>query len=376
MNDIAVRVIIEIVTVVTMTAAMLWLLLLPAAHRFGLLDHPMGRKDHAAPTPATGGLAIFLGILLTCGIFRDWTLQSLYFVTAASLLVLIGMLDDLRDLRWWIRVLAQCVAVLVMVYGGLRVEHVGQIVGMQTTGLGPLSVPFTIFATVGVINAINMSDGVDGLAGGIVLAALCMLGSAALYSGNFVLAEKLVIFAGAVAGFLVLNMRFPWQPRARVFMGNAGSALLGFVIAWASFRLTQNVRHPVTPVLAPWLVATPLIDCVALIWRRLARGQSPFRADREHMHHLMLDAGFTPTRLTMTLIATNLMLGLVASIALIKGVPQPVLVLAFMALLLGYFWLTFRRQRAVAAFAILNGLLTDMRRSPRGPAVLSVGDED
>jgi UDP-GlcNAc:undecaprenyl-phosphate GlcNAc-1-phosphate transferase len=188
-----------------------------------------------------------------------------------------------------------------------------------------------------------------------------MLWSASVYCGNAGLAEQLLIAAGAVSGFLLMNMRFPWQPRARVFMGNAGSAFLGFIIAWASFRLTQNVWHPVTPILAPWLLATPLIDCVTLIARRLMRRQSPFRADREHMHHLMLDAGFTPTQLTVVLTSINLLLGLGAAIALKLKVPQPFLVLAFIALCVWYFWLTARRERAVAAFARLGRLLVRLR---------------
>ena len=347
-----------------MTYAMLWLLE-PMARRFGLLDHPQGRKDHWAPTPFTGGMAMMLGIVLTSAMFNQWTPQFTYFMAAAALLVLIGVLDDLYDIRWWIRIIAQSAAVMLMVYGGgLRVEHIGQIIGIKSTGLGDWSLPITMIATIGVINAVNMIDGVDGLAGGITLATLSMLEAAALRSGNAVLTERLLIFSGAVVGFLLMNMRLPWQSRARVFMGNAGSALLGFIIAWASFSLTQVRGHPVTPVLAPWLIATPLIDCVTLIMRRLLRGQSPFRADREHMHHLMLDAGFTPAQLTTTLMVTNLSLGLLAAIALIAKVPQAILVLAFVGLCLGYFWLTLRRERGVAAFALLNRCLTRMHLIP------------
>ena len=357
----------EVLLSATISLALQWLLL-PVARGFGLLDHPAGRKDHGGPTPVTGGLAIAGAIFVVMALFTNLATDMVAFMVAAGLLLLIGMLDDLRDLRWWVRVVAQCAAVLVMIYGGgVRVEHVGDIFGMHSIGLGALSVPFTMFATVGVINAINMSDGVDGLGGGVVLAALCMLGAASVHSGNMALAERALIFAGAVAGFLVLNMRFPWQPQARVFLGNAGSTFLGFTIAWMSFRLTQNQWHPVTPVLAPWLIATPLIDCVTLIARRLLRSQSPFRADRDHMHHLMLDAGFTPTQLTMALTAINLLLGLCAAIALKLKVPQPLLVLGFVALCLWYFWLVARRERAVATFASLERLLTWLRLKP--PAI-------
>ena len=124
-----------------------------------------------------------------------------------------------------------------------------------------------------------------------------------------------------------------------------------------SFRLTQNDNHPVTPILAPWLVATPLIDCVSLIGRRLLRGQSPFRADREHMHHLMLDAGFTPNQLALTLMAINLALGASAAVALRLHVQQWVLVAVFVGLCFGYFALTLRREHAVAALKKLHRLL-------------------
>ena len=358
------RAIVEFGLSALISVVLLWVLH-PVARRFGLLDHPSGRKDHAVPTANIGGLAMAGAIFVVMGWFTALSSASLAFMLAAGLLVLIGALDDRYDLRWWMRMLAQCVAVLVMIYGGgLQVEHVGPLFGVQSTGLGVLSVPFTMFATVGVINAINMCDGVDGLAGSISLAALCMLDAAAIYSGNDVLAERLAVFAGAVLGFLLMNMRFPWQPRAKVFMGDAGSALLGFTIAWGSFRLTQNWSHPVTPILAPWLLATPLIDCVTLIARRLSRGQSPFRADREHMHHLMLDAGFTPAQLTLVLTSINLLLGLAAAIALKLKLPQPLMVLGFIALCLWYFWLTARRDRAVATFARLGRLLVWLRLKP------------
>lgn len=339
-------------------------LLQPAARRFGLLDYPAGRKDHAQPTPTTGGLAILIGIVLAMTLANHWTTFRIGFCAAGALLVIVGVLDDLYDLRWWLRILVQCLAVWIIYLSGVAAEHVGQMFGAKTTGLGAWQLPFTMFATAGVINAINMADGVDGLAGGIVLATFCMFDAAAVYSGNYTLAEQLAGFAGAVLGFWMLNMRFPWQPRARVFMGNAGSALLGFAIAWASFRLTQNGSHPVTPILAPWLVATPLMDCVVLIGRRLLHGQSPFRADRNHMHHLMLDAGFGPAQVSLTLIAINLLLGGAASVALKAKLPQPALVLIYVAMCFAYFWLTARRERAVAFFALLRRWLPASPRKP------------
>jgi len=370
-NSGVLRAALELIVAGGVTTASLWLLN-PVAHRFDLLDRPQGRKDHVAPTPYTGGLAMLIGIVVTFGFISRWGPLFCYFVAAATMLVIIGALDDIYDLRWWWRVTAQCAAVLLLSFSGVSIEHVGQIVGLHTTGMGSLAIPFTMFATVGVINAINMSDGVDGLAGGIVLASLCMLEAAAIYSGNFGLGERLLIFIGVVLGFLVMNMRHPWQPRAKVFMGNAGSALLGFTIAWVSFRLTQNPVHPVTPILAPWLVATPVIDCVVLMIRRVSQGHSPFSADRGHMHHLMLDAGFRPGEVTVLMVAVNLLFGLFAGVALLLKVPQLAMVILFTCICIAYFCLSWRRERAVAAFAGLRSMLLRVGFGPKSDRSQSV----
>jgi UDP-GlcNAc:undecaprenyl-phosphate GlcNAc-1-phosphate transferase len=370
MNNFSIDLLHGLVELLVAAAATYTLLRLlePLAIRFGLLDHPHGRKDHAASTPSIGGIAMFAGMLVAAVAMHDWTPHNRYFMAGAAILVVIGVLDDLRDIRWWIRIVAQCVAVWVMTLGGTTAQDIGRIVGMRSTGLGVLSMPFTIFVTVGLINAINMIDGVDGLAGSIMLASMCMLGSAAIYSGNFALFIWTAIFAGAIIGFLLMNMRFPWQARARVFMGNAGSALLGFAVAWTSIRLTQNPGHPVTPVLGPWLIATPVIDCLALIAHRLAHGRSPFYADRDHMHHLMLDAGFRPAQLVLTLVAINFLLGLMAAIGLLANVPLLGLVLVYVGICIGYFWLTLKRERAVAMFAVLGRFLNRLGLKHAGDA--------
>ena len=196
------------------------------------------------------------------------------------LLTVVGVLDDLHDLPWYVRVGMQAIAALLMVYvGGVKVEQLGELVGVHDTGLGFLSIPFTVFATVGLINAVNMIDGIDGLAGSLVLVALLMLCAAGRYAGDPQLAEHALILGGAVAGFLAMNMRMPWRPRAKVFLGNSGSAVLSFALAWFSFRLTQNPGHPVSPVLALWLVPVPVVDTLVLMGVRFLEGRSPFFAD-------------------------------------------------------------------------------------------------
>lgn len=336
-------------------AALLPWWLEPAARRLDLMDYPKGRKDHERPTPVTGGLAMAIASVLAYWAAPNPTPSIQAFCIAAVLLVAVGLWDDKHDLRWYWRVLAQVVAALVVIFwGGVRVEQLGPLFGLGQTSLGFLSVPFTVFATVGIINAMNMIDGADGLAGMLGLAALAMLCAASVYAGNLVLAERVAVLCGALAGFLLWNLRFPWRPRARVFMGNAGSGFLGLVIAWVAFRLTQNDGHPVNPVLALWLLPIPVMDTLVLIVRRLQEGRSPFAAGRDHIHHLMQDAGFGPTRAAFWLTVFSLACGLVVGQAMRLDVPNPLLLAAYIALCAGWYLLTRDRARAVAFFRRLR----------------------
>ena len=334
-------------------------LLDPLARKIGLLDYPGGRKDHAAPTPVTGGLAIALGTMIPALLLTNITPGLLGLGLAALVLIITGVIDDLKDLRWQYRILAQVAAALcIVVVGDVKVEAIGPVFGLGQMALGSLSIPFTVVATVGLINALNMADGLDGLAGSMALCALVMLIAGSIYSGNTDLTHGLTVMAGAVAGFLALNMRTPWRKRAYVFLGNSGSAYLGLVIAWAAFRLTQNPEHPVTPVLAPFLIAPPVIDCLVLIVKRLRQGRSPFAADRTHAHHLMLDGGFTPTGVVLTMVAVSCTLGLLAGMALLADVPIPLFAPAYLLITVAWLWLSIRAGRATRLFAAMRRLVT------------------
>lgn len=333
-------------------------LLIPLAFKLGLTDKPEGRKQHDVPTSMHGGLTILLVLVTTAAIFRDISSSSTWaFYLAGGLLMLIGVADDLRDLNWRWRIGAQVIAALGMIYiGGVSVQQLGDVFGVQDFGLGWAAVPVTVFVVVGVINALNMADGVDGLAGGQALVSLLLLGAFALYAGNFAAAERLLAVAGAVVGFLCWNLRRPGLARAEVFLGDAGSMLLGFIIAWTAVRLSQNPGHPVSPVLGPWTIALPLIDCVSLIIRRWRQGRSPFSADRDHLHHLLLDAGYSPTAIALGGMIVSLLMGILAAGALKLGVNPPVLVVLFFVLIALHYRLTSDRDKAVAFF----------RRFPRG----------
>jgi UDP-GlcNAc:undecaprenyl-phosphate GlcNAc-1-phosphate transferase len=252
------------------------------------------------------------------------------FLAAAAILVLVSVWDDWKELHHVPRFIAQIVAVLVMIYGaGVELRSVGDLLGWRPIGLSVLAVPMTVFAVVGVINAVNMIDGMDGLAGSTSLASFAWFGAAATLSGLAEQAGLAWVLCGGLAGFLVLNLRLPWQPRARVFLGDAGSTLLGFALAWLAIDLTQGPGRTMPPIAALWVVLLPLADCVSLMARRRARGQSPFHPDREHIHHFLLAHGFSVSGALAMLVAAGFLFGAVGVLGWRAGVPEPALFWVF-----------------------------------------------
>ncbi len=306
------------------------------APALGLLDHPCDRKHHADPVPLVGGLAVFAALciaFLALPAVRDqWPL-----LLAVAILVAVGVADDKHPLRPSVRFAAQIIACLVMIFvAGVELKSTGNLFGYGSIGLWVFSISVTVFAVVGVINAVNMIDGVDGLAGTLSLVALAWYGGMAHLSGFIGLMTVAIILCGALAGFLVFNLRFPWQQKVQVFLGDAGSTLLGFVLAWMAVALTQGPAGSVPPICALWVVLLPLADTVSLCARRLRRGQSPFAANREHIHHLLLALGLTHTQTLLALIVVSAVFGAVGFFGWRLGVPEPILFWAFVCLFFAY----------------------------------------
>ena len=330
----------------------------PLAWPLGLVDRPGDRRQHEHATPAIGGWAMLLALAVAYVLLVRPTRDMAGLGLAALILVIAGALDDIHRLSWRWVLGAQVLAGVIMIeLGGVKVQHLGGVFGVSDLRLGPWSDALTLLATVGIINAINMIDGVDGLAGSVSLAATAMLAAVAAYAGNALLARDLVFVSAALACFLVYNLRTPWNRRASIFLGNAGSQLLGLVIAIAAFRLTQNGHHPVGPQLAPFLVAPALIDCLTLIVRRLRLRASPFHGDRNHLHHLMLDAGFSTSAVVALVAGATLAIGAAALLAMKAHTPAVAFTAAFVGLWGAYFLLTRRRERSVAALARLASRL-------------------
>jgi UDP-GlcNAc:undecaprenyl-phosphate GlcNAc-1-phosphate transferase len=325
----------------------------------GLVDRPGGRKDHTTVTPVVGGIAICIGTVaasvLVFPVFSPPVLAGLAGIIA---FLILGIVDDRSALRGVIKLTWQIGIVSILVLAsGVQLNSLGQLFGLPPVDLpGSAGTVFTIVCIVGVVNAVNMADGVDGLAGGVVLAALVWLGVAAHINGAEDAVLGTSILAAAVVGFLVFNYRFPGRPCAVVFLGDAGSMVLGFAIAWFAVRIGEGPGSAIPPISIAWILALPVVDTLSLMIRRMAKGLSPLSPDREHLHHVFLRAGFTPLQTTNILVSIELVLGGVGVLGGLYGVPESWLSFALVPLPVLHYLFVRRAWRSMRALKRLRRL--------------------
>lgn len=314
----------------------------PLALRIGLVDQPDNeRKHHKGKIPMIGGIAMFCGFMLAL-LTLDQPLTGLRsLIGGAGILIIVGILDDFHDLSTKIRFIAQIfVGFMMSINGGVILNDLGAIgFSAATIELGYLALPVTILAVIMAINAVNMVDGIDGLAGGLSLITLSALSFISWTAGLEQALSILLLLIGTVLAFLRFNLRYLKQIRAKIFMGDAGSMFLGFLIVWFLISLSQGEQRAMTPVTVLWIFALPLLDTGTITIRRLLQGKSPFAADREHLHHLLLDAGFTVTNTLLIMLGLATSFALIGIISLYLGIQESIMFWTFMGIFTIYLFI-------------------------------------
>jgi len=307
------------------------------ARYVGLVDVPTSRKQHSGETPLVGGIAIFIAFCIVHALFALNHSNTIPFLLLASILMIIGVVDDYSQISSKLRLLIQTGIALGMIYlTGIEINNIGNLFGYGpvhlTTAVGIL---FTVFCTIGIVNSINMVDGVDGLAGTIVLISLSALCLLAWISDNLVEALMLLKLCACIMGFLLFNTRLIFK-KAYVFLGDAGSMLLGFMLLWFFLKLSQDNPQSLSAVGAGWIFGLPLIDTISVMMRRIFSGNSPFEADRSHLHHRLLNSNMSVNRtvITMTLLHSVLVLG--GIFVSLKSSFEPIMFWSFVLLILFY----------------------------------------
>src|SRR3569833_1462016 len=348
---------IALVFVVVVGVVMGLVLCLPKpAYRIGLVDEPDSRKHHQGPVPLVGGLAMYCGFVAGMSLlYADPWSRYPALLLGGAVLVVVGMLDDLLELRKRVRLPAQLAAALLMCsLSGIVLHDLGWLAFGEVLTLGVLAVPFTLFCTVGVVNAVNMSDGLDGLAGGLVLVTFGSLAYLAYDSGSTRDLDVLLLLMACIVGFLIFNARSPWCKRAKVFMGDAGSMFLGFALARFLIDFSQGDQRIMHPVIALWIFAVPLMDTVAVMLRRIMAGHSPFSADRKHLHHLLLSKGLSVGQTVLLIWGLAAVLALIGIVCHSYGISDMAMLVGFLGLFAVYMGvLKHLGRRALAAHQIV-----------------------
>lgn len=282
----------------------------------GLVDKPNDRKHHVGHIPLVGGLSVSIGMLVGA-LWLGGFSHFVHVVLATSVaLTLLGAIDDRNDLSVRIRLLAQTAAILVVIIStGVYIRSLGHAFGHELT-MGWLGVPFTVIAVIGLLNAFNMMDGIDGLAGGL---SLVSIGAILLYSNtdqSHSPATLMLLMGAALLPYLATNLGLIGR---KVFLGDAGSMMLGYLFAWTLIDFSQTEPKHLSSADVLWCVALPVVDTLAVMYRRLRQGKSPFKPDRGHIHHIIMGTGLGPRSTLICLIAFAAALAFFGSVVRLFG---------------------------------------------------------
>ncbi|MBC3764958.1 UDP-N-acetylglucosamine--undecaprenyl-phosphate N-acetylglucosaminephosphotransferase [Neptunicella marina] len=336
-------------------AALLIVIMNPVAHQWGLVDQPDVRKAHKGIIPLTGGLAMFFSILVSSLATDVWLKNDPMFFTAASFIVLLGMLDDRFDLSPKGRLICQFGVAAIMAWSAQNyVTSLGNIVGLGDMSLGFEGYVFTLIAVVGVINAFNMIDGIDGLAGGMSLVVLLALVLLLLLSNNGAEIMGPMLVIAALVPFLAFNLSIKGFKGNKIFMGDSGSMFIGLTIVWLLVEYTQGANPSMRPITAVWLVGLPLMDMAAIMYRRAKKGQSMLRPDKQHLHFIFMRAGLSQNATLIVILLIGVVYAAIGILGELFAIPEYIMFWSFIGVLFLYsfiiqnIWVVLRKLRRVS----------------------------
>ncbi len=282
------------------------------ATQIGLTDKPGGRKLHKQPTPLVGGVAIGVSLLMCLLLqpagFSTFT-QFYMIVSCGYVLLILGLLDDYREIKASYKLLVQVICAVMIVRSGLHLQSLFGLFGIENIPLQVMQLLSGVII-VGVVNAYNLIDGVDGLSGMVSLLAMVVLAWIAYHSG----AEQLVWFFGIMAGSLSGFLRFNLAQKNKIFLGDAGSLFLGFIIVCSSIALLNHSSSKndgsgnAVLVSLIGLMAVPVFDSVRVYIERYREGRSPFIAERNHIHHLLQGFEMSPIKISLSIVLFSMLL--------------------------------------------------------------------
>jgi len=308
---------------------------------FNLIDHPDKRKLHQGSVALVGGISIYFSILIYLPfLIIDYSL--LIIILSSGIILVLGALDDAIELGVTVRLISQLIASLIVLGSGLSIIDIGDYYYFVPIELGIFGILLTLLSVIGLTNAINFIDGIDGLCSGIVLTALLSLFFYIYFSGNDNEIQIIKLFYTIISAFLLINVGL--TPFKKVFLGDAGSMVLGFILSWLLIYYSHPSTRFIHPVLTIWCVALPIFDLLGVILRRILRRINPFKSDRRHIHHILIDLGLSTTKVLLILLSVSVILSIIGGIIYFNFGPLPAL-LSYFILFSIYFLFSLKLSR-------------------------------
>lgn len=302
------------------------------AKRVGLVDLPNLRKQHDGEVPLVGGVAVFITIAQFIYNNNEIMPHADLYLTIIAILTTIGALDDKFDISYKFRLIVQMLLTVAMMYfTDFQLNFVGDILGIGNLEFGFLSPLITILAVIGAINAFNMVDGIDGLLGGLSIVTFLSLALVLIEASQHDLAYMCIVIVVAIIPYVAFNMGWLGKER-RIFMGDAGSMMIGFTVIWLLLVSSQMKGGPIIkPVTGLWIIGLPLMDMAAVMFRRIKRKRSPFRPDRDHLHHICSRLGFGRYKSLFLICGISAVFASFGILGEYLNIPEPLMFFGFLA---------------------------------------------
>ena len=298
----------------SVTAMVLALLMMPFAiklsFKFNIVDIPDERKEHKTATPLFGGIVISLSFIISCVLFLEFNKILNAFFIGLGVITLTGLVDDIWGLRPIMKFTGEIAASLIFIFmGGVAIESFGDLIGTGTLKTGYFAIPITVFCMVGVMNALNMADGLDGLAGGLSAIGCMFLAYFALLSEQWSYLVLIAALLGSLIGFLYYNF-YP----ARIFMGDTGSLVLGYILSAICILLVQTYHKGslVLPISMATVLGLPIVDALLVMGKRMFDGKSPFLPDKTHLHDHLMSLNISHSKVVLVVYTAMFSCGLLA----------------------------------------------------------------
>jgi UDP-GlcNAc:undecaprenyl-phosphate GlcNAc-1-phosphate transferase len=310
------------------------MVLMPISKNIGLVDKPNYRKNHNGDIPLVGGVSMFSGI--TIGIY---ILQlDMILILPLAIVTIMGAVDDFIGISFKFRFAVQIMAIIILFkYFATPVNSLGDILSQGNVVTLEWAIFFTIFASIGVVNSFNFSDGIDGLAGGLALVTLMSIILLSHLKGLMHLVPFVVLVVSAIVPYLFFNL-YCANCNSKIFMGDSGSMLIGLVLAYSLIHFSQDGSMIFSPVTALWIYALPLIDTVSIMLRRVIHKKSPFKPDRQHLHHFFQRLGYSDKKTLLILILISIVCATIGLLSDFFHVAEWKMFVLFIAVFFIYFY--------------------------------------